>query len=130
MTKVELIAKYGEEWYERLKERSRNRSKAIYDENPEAERERRRKRYANNPTADKEYKQKHREIYRINSRDRNRLAILMGVPLDGKVVHHMKYHADNRDASWIDDILILTPEEHQKWHNEHPDFVANDNIVY
>ena len=129
MTKVELIAKHGAEWYERLKESNRKRSKRVYDQNPEAERERRRQRYAKDPSVSKRYNYAHREIYRINSRDRNRLTVVMGLDLTGKDVHHLKYHSDNKDASWMDDILIMTPEEHQKWHNEHPDFVAKENIV-
>ena len=129
MTKVELIAKYGEEWYERFKEKSRIRSKSIYDADPEAERERRRRRYADNPEYTKSYNKAHREIYRINCRDRNRLILLRNMPLGEKEIHHLKYHADNSDASWIDDILILSSEEHQKWHREHPEFVASENIV-
>jgi hypothetical protein len=129
MTKNEMIEKYGVEWYERLKERNRLRAKAVYDANPEAERERRRQRYAKNPEQHKDYYHRHREVYRINMRDRNRLTLLMKIPLEGKEVHHLKYHADNNDKSWIDDIVILTPEEHEKWHREHPDFVAKENIV-
>lgn len=129
MTKDELIAKHGVEWYERHKERTRLYNKARYDADPEAERARRRRRYAENPGYTKAYNEAHKEIYRINSRGRNRLVVLMGGALVGKEVHHLKYHADNRDASWIDDILILTPEEHKKWHEEHPDFVVTDNIV-
>ena len=129
ITKAEMIAKYGEEWYEEFKRKSRIRAKAKYDANPEAERERRRKRYAKNPEYSKQYNKQNREIYRINTRDRNRFTLLMDINLDGKVLHHLKYHADNNDASWIDDVMILTPEEHRVWHNEHPDFIAKENIV-
>lgn len=129
MTKDEIIGKYGEEWYERVKAKSRKYAKEKYDANPEAERQRRRQRYAKNPEYSKKYREGHAEIYRINMRDRNRLRLLMKIPLDGKVVHHMKYHADNKDAAWIDGIMIFTPEEHAKWHKEHPDFIALDNVV-
>ena len=49
--------------------------------------------------------------------------------LSGKELHHIKYHTDNNDASWINDILILSPEEHEHWHREHPDFKAEENII-
>ena len=129
ITKDEMIAKYGEAWYEELKRKNRIRAKERYDANPEAERERRRKRYAKSPEYSKRYNQKNREIYRINCRDRNRFTVLMGLDLDGMVVHHFKYHANNNDASWIDDVMILSPQAHQAWHNEHPEFVAKENIV-
>ena len=129
ITKDEMIERYGVEWYEDFKKKSRVRAKEKYDANPEAERVRRRERYAKNPDYMKEYREKHSEVYRINSRDRNRFTILMKLDLDGKELHHTKYHSDNNDPSWIDDVLILTPEEHLLWHNQNPDFVAIEHIV-
>lgn len=129
ITKDELINKYGAEWYEGFKRKNRIRAKEKYDANPEVERKRRRERYAKDPEYMKVYRKKNREIYRINTRDRNRLTLLMGWDLEGKVLHHVKYHADNNDPTWIDDVLILTPEEHRLWHNQNPDFVASENIV-
>ena len=129
ITKNELIAKYGAKWYEDFKEKSRIRAKEKYDENPEKERERRRKRYAKDPECQKMYRERNREIYRINTRDRNRLTLLRGMNLEGLELHHLKYHSDNNDDSWIDDVMILTPEEHLSWHNQHPEFCARDNVV-
>lgn len=127
MTKAEMIEKHGVEYYERLKEKSRAYQKAKYDANPEAERERKRQSY--NADTHKRYNEQHKEIYRINMRDRNRLTLLRQMSLEGFEVHHLKYHSDNKDASWIDDIIIMTREEHRKWHSEHPDFKAEDNII-
>ena len=131
MGKAEIIAKYGEEYYERLKQKSRERMYQKYHDDIEAARQRNRDKYAH--TSRKAYcalyNKQHAEVYRINARDTNRLKILMHIDLGGKVVHHMKYHADNKDASWIDDIVIMTREEHVKWHRDHPEFVASENIV-
>ena len=113
MLKAELIEKYGPEWYEEFKEK---------------ERKRRRKRYAADPTYTKNYNKANAEVYRINSRDRNRF-MLMGVELDGKVVHHFAYHKDKNDTDWINDIAIMTRDEHQAWHEAHPDFIAREHIV-
>lgn len=129
MNKDELIAKYGADWYERLKVKSRERYKKKYDADPESERRRRRERYAKDKTSTQVYRKEHAEIYRINSRDRNRL-VLMGVSLEGLVVHHLAYHADKTDGNWLNDIVLMTREEHQEWHNSHPDFVAAEHIVY
>ena len=127
MTKEQIIDRYGSEYYERLKEKQRQRAKVLYDANPEAERKRRRDRF--DPVYQRAYYRRHREVYRINIRDRNRLTILKGMNLSGKELHHIKYHTDNNDASWINDILILSPEEHERWHREHPDFKAEENII-
>ena len=131
MTKAEMIAKYGEEYYERLKKRSREYQRYRYHADPEKERQRSRDRYAN--TSRKayctKYNKEHADVYRINARDTNRLRFSMHVDLEGKEVHHMKYHSDSNDASWIDDIVIMTHEEHVRWHREHPEFVASENIV-
>ena len=124
-TKAELIAAYGEEWYANFLKRNRERLRTYYHAHKEQEREKRRKRY--NPEVQMAYYRKHREVYRINIRDYNRLKKIRD--LSGLELHHLKYHADNKDASWIDDIVLLTPEEHDKWHSEHPDFRAEDNIV-
>lgn len=129
MGKAELIEKYGEEWYEQFKERCRIRSKAAYDADPEKERARRRKRYARNPQYTKDYNKAHHEIYRINTRDRNRLRLLQGMNLDGLHVHHLKYHRDNKDEGWRDDIMIMTTAEHTAWHKAHPEFIAAENII-
>lgn len=125
MTKAELIEKHGAEWYAAFLAKNREYMRRRYHANPEIERARRRARF--NPEVQRAYAQKHHEVYRINMRDRNRLVKVRN--LDGLEVHHLKYHADNKDASWIDDVLILTPEEHDRWHREHPDFRAEDNIV-
>jgi hypothetical protein len=53
----------------------------------------------------------------------------MGMLKEGYEVHHFKYHSNPSDASWIDDIALMTREEHLKWHREHPDFCAVDNII-
>jgi len=129
MGKAEIIERYGIEYYERLKERNRLNYKRMYDADPEKERARRRERYARNPQTDRAYNNAHRMIYRINSRDRNRLTILMHIDLTGKVLHHLRYHKDNTDHGWLADIMIMTPEEHNKWHREHPEFVAAEHIV-
>ena len=129
MGKAEIIAKYGEEYYERFKESCRKASYKKYHKDIEAARAYKRSRYPARKQYCAEYNKQHAEVYRINARDTNRLKILMHVDIDGKVVHHMKYHADNKDASWIDDIVIMTREEHTKWHREHPEFVASENIV-
>lgn len=114
MRKEEAIQKYGAEWYESFKAK---------------ERIRRRERYARNPEYTKQYNAAHHETYRINIRDRNRLVLLMDMDLTGKVVHHNKYHSDNKDVGWFDDIQIMTPEEHVQWHQEHPEFIASENII-
>lgn len=114
-TKAALIEKHGTEWYDAYLKK---------------ERIRRRERYAKNPEYTRQYNREHRDIYRINIRDRNRLTLLRGMNLDGKELHHIAYHANNDDPAWEDDIMILTPEEHRAWHTEHPDFVAREHIVY
>ena len=127
-TKADLIAKYGEQWYEDFKARSRKQSYARYHADIEKARKRGRDEYQRNKPTKQKYAVDHRDIYRINSRDTNRLR-LMGLLKEGYEVHHFKYHSDKKDASWIDDIAIMTREEHSQWHREHPDFCASDNIV-
>lgn len=128
-TKAELIAAYGEEWYEDFKAKCRKYQKERYDADPDGVKAKNRARRANNPTGDRRYRKAHRDVYRISARDRNRLVQLQKRDLTGLEIHHLKYHADNNDPTWIDDIVFLTPEEHRKWHAEHPEFVAMDNIV-
>lgn len=65
---------------------------------------------------------------RINSRDANRIAA-MGILKEGQEVHHIKYHVDKHDDTWMNDILIMDREEHRKWHRDHPEFNALENIV-
>lgn len=128
MTKAELIERYGEEWYERHKERTRENAYKYYRENLEKETERYRKYRAEHTAERKEYCEKNAVIYRINSRDRNRL-VAMGKVSGDQVIHHLKYHKDRNDETWIDDIMIMTREEHDLWHMNHPDFVAMENVV-
>lgn len=128
MTKAEILEHYGAEWYERHKANCRRIDKEFREKNPELLKERRHNRYIKNPEYSKEYNKKHSETYRISCRDRNRL-IRMGVSLERKQVHHFKYHKDIKDASWIDDIVLMTPSEHRIWHRDHPEFVASENIV-
>lgn len=105
MTKQQLIERYGEEWYENYKMKNRIKLKAKYDEDPEAERRRRRERYRHNPGYTKEYNKRHADVYLINSRDRNRF-MLMGVDMTGKELHHIKYHLDKDDPTWINDVQL------------------------
>jgi hypothetical protein len=126
-TKAELIAAYGEEWYEDFKAKCRKYQKERYDADPEGVKAKNRARRAKNPVGDRRYSKAHNAVYRISSRDRGRL--LRRIDLTGLEIHHFKYHADNNDPAWIDDMVLLTPEEHRKWHAEHPEFVAMDNIV-
>lgn len=128
-TKAELIAAHGIEWYEKFLERNRKNAKARYDANPEAERQRAREKRAKYPETGREYHRRHKEIYSINMRDRYRLMRIVGDELIGKEIHHLKYHRDGSDESWRDDILILTPQEHRKWHRGNPDFRAIENVV-
>lgn len=128
MTKTEMIERYGIEWYEDYKVKARENYRKRYHENPEKARERRRAEYRRNSETAKSYIKEHREIYRINSRDRNRL-VTQGYPLEGKEIHHLKYHRNASDKNWMDDIIILPRDEHRKWHYEHPDFKAEENIV-
>lgn len=127
-TKAELIAAYGEEWYANFVEKCKQANRKRYHENPEKERERRRQKYRNNAEYAKAYNKKHREVYRINMRDRQRL-LIMGLDLDGKEVHHFVYHSDNNDKTWLDDIAIMTRDEYRAWHFEHPEFTAMEHIV-
>ena len=127
-TKEALIARYGEAWYENHKANCRERLREKYHADPDAARARRREKYARNPETDNAYGKAHREIYRINTRDRNRL-MSKGVDLIGKEVHHIKYHKDKEDDSWCDDLIVMTRSEHRKWHKEHPEFKATENIV-
>ena len=129
MTKADLINLYGEQWYENFKARMRENSRRRYHENPEAERQRKVIQRQKFRATSRAYTDKHREVYRINSRDCLRMKKLRGDNQTDLVIHHMKYHRDNSDAAWIDDIVLITQEEHQRWHNEHPDFRAEDNIV-
>lgn len=128
MTKKELIERHGVEWYEEHKRKCREQFKARYHADIEKARAKDRENHAKNHRARDIYLKKHNTIYKINSRDRIRL-VNMGAQLDGKEVHHFKYHTDNSDASWIDDIAIMTIDEHRKWHQEHPDFRAIENII-
>ena len=128
MGKADLIERYGEAWYEEHKRKMRLRAKAIYDQDPKAACAKRNARRNANKEYVKQYNREHRDVYRINCRDRNRL-ILMGYDLTGKVLHHLKYHADNSDASWLDDVVLMTRAEHAKWHSEHPEFVTSENVV-
>ena len=127
-TKADLIAKYGEQWYEDFKARSRKQTYERYHADIEKARKRGRDEYQRNKPTKQKYAVDHRDIYRINSRDTNRLRT-MGLLKEGYEVHHFKYHTDKKDASWIDDIAIMTREEHSQWHREHPDFCASDNVV-
>ena len=128
MTKAYILEHYGEEWYERHKANCRRIDKEFREKNPKLAKERRHNKYVKNLEYAKETNRKHSETYRISTRDRLRLE-RMDVPLDGKQVHHLKYHKDVKDASWIDDIVIMTPSEHRIWHRDHPEFVASENIV-
>ena len=128
MTKIELIEKYGVEWYEQFKATQRERYRERYHADAEKARKRRRDEYQRNKETNKRYAIEHRLIYRINSRDTNRLR-LMGMLKEGCEVHHFKYHSAPSDASWIDDIALMTREEHLKWHREHLDFCAIDNVI-
>lgn len=60
---------------------------------------------------------------RIRQRDYHRLQREGLIP-EGCEVHHMKYHHCPHALieAVIEDILFLTPEQHEQWHREHPDF--------
>lgn len=128
MGKAELIERYGIEYYEQFKAKSRERMYRKYHENVELARKRKNDSQKWKNEARKRYVESHREIYRINCRDRNRLKLKGAIP-DDMVIHHLKYHADNKYPDWMDDILIMTREEHAEWHRLHPEFVATENIV-
>ena len=128
MTKAFILEHYGAEWYERHKANCRKRSHDFYVENREQELERTSRYHMEHPASRKRTAKKHAEIYRIQCRDRQRL-ITMGLVSEGQEVHHMKYHKDNKDASWIDDVIVMSREEHSKWHMENPDFDSLSNVV-
>lgn len=128
MTKAEIIAKYGEEGYEAYKERCRRNYHAYYHKNMDKEKQRYAKYRADHAQEKRAYNRKCANVVRINCRDRNRL-MRMGKIGKGQVVHHMKYHSDNADKTWIDDIIIMTQEEHVLWHMAHPEFIANENVI-
>jgi hypothetical protein len=128
MTKAEMIEKYGIEYYEDFKAKSRARMKKLYHSDIELARKKVREEYRRNSETAKAYIKAHREIYRIGCRDRNRL-VNRGYSLDGMEIHHLKYHRNNDDEDWLDDIIVMPREEHRKWHFDHPEFRAKDNIV-
>ena len=128
MTKAEMIEKYGEQYYEDFKARCRAYMFEKYHADPDKARTRMRASDAKHKSHKREYAQGRRVIYRINIRDNLRLS-KMGVIQDGYEAHHVKYHSDNRDKTWIDDIVIMPREEHRKWHREHPDFNALEHVV-
>lgn len=137
MKKSEFIEKHGVEAYEEYKAKHRLLSKEYYHKHKDERRISEVERIRKWRKANKDYRvnrensdPKLKEVHRIEMRDCNRLA-KMGLKLrnDGKEVHHFKYHSDNSDASWIDDIAVMTLENHRAWHMEHPDFVAIENIV-
>lgn len=128
MTKAEMIEKYGAEYYERFKEKQRNRMRERYHADIEKSREYERNKYLLRTEWQKAYAKEHRVIYKINSRDTNRL-YLEGVDLTDKEIHHFKYHTDVNDKGWRDDIAIMTREEHREWHRNHPEFKAIENVV-
>lgn len=128
MTKAEMIERHGIEWYEQFKERNRQRYKQYYAENREKELQRVMAFHREHPESKHRYMKKISAVGRICARDRQRVE-RMGLLSEGQEVHHMKYHKDAKDASWIDDILILSHEDHVKWHTEHPEFFCMDNIV-
>ena len=128
MTKAEMIERHGVEYYENFKERQRNAIYNRYHADVEKARARNRRNDANNREHKREYARNRREIYRINSRDAVRLAH-MGIVKEGQEVHHLKYHRDANDPAGIDDIVIMSREEHRAWHHEHPEFNALDHVV-
>ena len=128
MTKAEMIERYGAEWYESFKTRQREQIRERYHANIDASREYCRAKYQRYRKQRKRYSKERRVIYNINTRDRIRLAT-MGLIPDGMEVHHLKYHIDTNDEKWIDDVVVMTREEHRKWHREHPDFKATEHIV-
>ena len=128
MTKAEFIRKYGEERYEQHKANTKRNFAKYYYENLDKEKARNKKYRAEHRKEHREYCRTKSTTYRICCRDRQRLK-KMGMLKDGQVVHHLKYHADNNDKSWIDDILILSHEEHNLWHIQHPEFIALENVI-
>ena len=128
MTKAEIIEHYGVEWYERLKERNKLKHREYYKNNRDKELVRLRAYHKKKPEVNKKSARKRNILVTIGLRDRLR-ALRMGLITDGQEVHHLKYHADKRDETWINDVLILSHEEHVKWHMEHPEFCGLDNVV-
>ena len=131
MTKAQLIEKRGLEWYENHKRNMRERSRQRFQEDPEYREkvlEQKRQNHIKHNEKRREYNRKRAVICRINCRDRNRL-IAKGLIPDGKIVHHLKYHTNPDDETWIDDIVFMTQEEHSKWHYEHPEFRAIENVI-
>lgn len=129
MKKAEMIERFGEEYYERFKARCRENSRKYYSENREREQAKHRQQYYDNPERYKNYAKERNILYKINSRDTNRFYLMGGIP-EGMELHHFKYHANKNDETWIDDVALMTREEHRKWHVEHPNFNAMENIVY
>lgn len=128
MTKAEIIQHYGIEHYEAFKAKQRKYAYDKYHADPEKARACRRENDAKHRKHKTEYARSRRAVYRINARDNQRLASL-GLLKDGYEIHHIKYHADNKDPTWIDDIVLMTREEHRRWHYENPDFNALEHIV-
>ena len=129
MTKAQFIEKYGEDAYEQHKERCKKYRKERYASNPELYKKSTDAYNRNHADVRRKYKRDHRIIGRINNRDWFR-AKSLGLLRDGYEIHHMKYHANKKDDTWLDDIVFLTKEEHIKWHLEHPEFNAMDNVIY
>lgn len=128
LTKAMIIERYGIEYYENFLAKQRQRMYERYHSDLDAARKRDHEKYLKSVERKRNYARKRRLIYRINSRDANRIAA-MGILKDGQEVHHIKYHVDKHDDTWMNDILIMDREEHRKWHRDHPEFNALENIV-
>lgn len=128
MTKAEMIKKYGIKYYEEFKAKCRERGYENYHADIEKGRADGREKYARNSSRRLAYAKDRRMIYRINSRDSLRL-LKMGMLKDGLEAHHIKYHADKDDETWINDIVIMSRKEHRLWHREHPEFNALEHVV-
>ncbi len=95
MNKAEMIEKYGEQWYEDFKAKSRKSAYEKYHANEELARARLREKAKKNIESRRAYVNTRRTVYRINSRDSLRLKKL-GLLHDGLEAHHMKYHTDKK----------------------------------